>query len=256
MKKILSFFAFAAITVSLTSCMKAEKVYGKTITRQERVNSFDNINLEASCQVVFTQDSACNVKVIGPEKVLSGLTIKSNGNTLVINKDNESLFNNIIDVRGLDKRITVYVSSPRLKNVKMNASNSFVTQNAVTTDSLQFFISGNGSVKMKQVNANKLFTCLIKGNGSLDIEQVRTPYYNLDIRGNGSAEGGVEGATQTHLNIRGNGDVDLNLSRCTYVYAGINGNGDVNLSGNVVSFKSDVNGVGDINTDKLNIKNK
>lgn len=173
MTKIIIF----AITALMGLAAQAQEKFTETRT----VQNFTGIEVSRGIEVIYTQGNETTVTAEADSKVnLSYITAQSNGKTLKItlqepegHKMKSPMF------------MTVYVTSPMLKNIKASAGASVKTPDNITAEALTIDLSSGGTFCGKLVAKNFSLTAR-SGAGFRGV--VNTETLRADLRGGASVK--------------------------------------------------------------------
>lgn len=224
MKKI-GFIAMMLVSITLSACIterqKADN--GVVVSRNIAIKDFEEIAIEGSMDVHFTQDNKTSVKVKGNENALKQIEIKSDGKLLTIRSMSGKW--NFFSKNNDTGDIEIYVSSPNLRGIAIAGSGEFVAKGMVDTDTLNISIAGSGDIALGNLICN-MFSASISGSGDIDIDKVN--------------------AADATLSIAGSGSLDIDNANIGYVESSIAGSGSIDVKGNVKKHKEDIAGSGSI----------
>lgn len=257
MRKTLYIIALAALSLSLTSCLrKASDVYGEDKSIVAEAHPFRLLEVETACVVHFTQDSVTEVRLTGPEKLVDEVAMEYKDSTLRVFQDNKIKDDRYIRLgEAATKFLHIYISSPTLDGVTTVGS-GYLEASSVTTDRLfNVIIAGSGSVGVKHLTAPKL-TISVRGSGNLNVEKADIGALETVVAGSGNISIDATGTQTASLTVSGSGNTDATLHRAGDVSASVHGSGNISISGDAVSLTTDTEGSGNIDTDSLTITKK
>lgn len=257
MKKHIFTIAIAALSLSLTSCLKkAKEVYGPETSKVIEAQPFNSIALATPGVIHFTQDSAVSVKVTGPEKLMENLKIEYKDSTVSIGMKDKSSLNKWINL-GNSNRTTLhfYITAPDLSEVMIAGSGAFTTDRLEASGPATFTVLGSGDIEIKYLKAPEL-SVRVAGSGNMDVDKADTEVLDLAIAGSGNMDIDSYNTREADLTITGSGNIDAGLHNAGDVRVDVSGSGNIDLSGDVRSLSKDKRGSGDIDTDELTIRNK
>ena len=233
MKKIMLMVIAAGLLASCTSCRfnyKNEHVRTETVTQ---VKDFEKIEMLGSMDVEYMQSDSFEISVTAPDAVMKKVETVVNDHTLQIRMRGSNRLFHFGDVSSGGVKVTV--KSPDLIGVKVSGSGDFVCQGLLDTDVLDINLVGSGDVTFQNVICDQVNVNLV-GSGDVDVKNVRTQ--------------------KSSMELIGSGDIKMNFGEARIVDARLVGSGDITLLGHVDMLKSSVHGSGDLDTDKLTIKNE
>lgn len=245
-----------AAAMTMTSCVDLLKTRttfgGKIVSEMRGLKGFEEVEINGSPTVYYTQADSFSVKVKGPEDLVKNIITEREGNSLVIrNKGKIGLIN--VQLRDEDE-LAVYVSSPDLTSVRLNGSGDFISRQGIDTDNMEVTLRGSGDIDMKNVICDRCHVELV-GSGDIDVSRLEAKAVSVVLVGSGDVELGLQKVDSTSLALRGSGDIEADFREdCGAVDCELRGSGDITLKGSVRKFDSHKYGSGDIHVDRLNVK--
>ncbi|MET4107413.1 head GIN domain-containing protein [Hymenobacter sp. UYP22] len=213
--------------------LSAFRVAGTRETRS--VEAFSAVNLGGSTKVVLRQGSPQKVEVEGEADDLAYLeTVVSNGSLRIGTKKTSG--NNWHNYKG---SVTVYVTVPSIKALKVSGSGSIKAADAIKADKLDLGVSGSGSIILSSVTADKISSAL-SGSGSIQAAGV-APTQEISVSGSGGVQAPKLQSKTCSISISGSGGCRVQATEL--LEASIVGSGDVYVTGNP-QVKSSVVGSG------------
>ena len=239
-KSIIGMFLLLSLVFLLTACQlpffRVIRGSGEVITENFAVSNFDKIRLDGAGQLVITQGSSESLEIQAEDNVLEQLTVKVQGDTLVLGFKDQSWRNRVIPTRTIVYTLSVI----DLTGIEINGA-ADLSLPALQTSSLSIEISGAGNIKIENLNAEDLVVNL-SGAGSMAISgEVGSQDIAIDGTGNYQAENLKSQETSIEISGLGNGTVWVEDS----LDVRISGGGSVEYFGSP-SVTQDVSGLGDI----------
>ncbi len=210
---------FAMYTIEETTDFENEDTarWGKVIEKDISLPAFSKIDAEGRVCIIFTQDSACSVRVRGNEKCLEDYTFSVNNDELKVDLREFSG-----SVTKKTAAVTLYVTAPTLSDVDISGAGIVKLQGPMTQPGeLNVELSGAGKINMKDVTV-----------GDLDIKINGTGVCTLE---NATSEKDVE------IELNGAGDINANVF-CQELSVELNGAGLAVLSGECKHLNCEENG--------------
>ena len=244
-----------AMAVLVTSCARCSDnmVFDKnTITENRQLKGFEEIEINGSPTVYYTQGKSFSVTVKGPESRVKNILTEMNGKTLSIrNKGKMGLFNIQLGDEG---EIAVYVTSPDLTGIRLNGSGDFISEKRIDTDEIDIMLRGSGDIEVNDLICDRCDVELI-GSGDIELENVDTKELSASLVGSGDISFEVKNAADTRLALKGSGDIDATFrDNCDAVECELRGSGDISLKGEVRRFSKEKSGSGDVSVGQLTIR--
>ena len=225
---LMSGIVLLTVAVTMTSCVefrRGQTLFGTaSITEQRGLKGFEEIEINGSPTVYYTQSDHFSVKLKGSESQVKDILTEMDGKTLVIrNKRKFGIFNVQL---GDDDDVAVYVTSPDITSIRLNGSGDFISHERIDTDNMDMDVS--------RLEAQEVSGLLI-GSGDLDL--------------------GLLKVDDTSLSLKGSGDIDADFREgCGSVDCELRGSGDITLKGTVRRFNQHTTGSGSVDIDKLSIQ--
>jgi hypothetical protein len=212
------------------------------------VRNFDKIVLNASCDVHYVQGNVPSVRISGPSDVVKNIVTECDGTTLTIK------YSKVFSLLQLSNQgnVAVFVTSPDLIDVTMNGSGDFTADGKIDSDTLNVSLFGSGDVYLSNIICDKMNT-LLKGSGDVDIKRLECQESTIFLSGAGDIDVKQYHVAKSNVTLRGVGDIDLDLNDCGSADCELYGVGDITLKGNVKTFKQNVMGTGNIDSEELKV---
>jgi len=191
-----------------TSCLRKKADYGKTMTKEVKVSSFENLDIQGNVSINIHQSDTFAVKITGLEKLLSRTKVDVKDNTLYVSEEERR---GLEDVKlifmddAVGTKIDVYMPSvSRLKQY----GNSDIEMSNMQSDSLMMTITGNADIDVENLKA-KYLGFSITGNASSDLEGLTVEKGVFDIMGNADLDANFRNAGEVEVRLKGNSNVEL-----------------------------------------------
>lgn len=256
-RMMLASVVMLAMLVGLTSCKTEWKRIsvlddGPKLTESRPLTGFEEIEINGSPRVCYTQADSFSVRVRGTKTGIENILTDVDGKTLLIrNRGKISLVNISFSD---DDALTVYVTSPDLTAIRLNGSGDFECDGRIDTDRMDIVLRGSGDIDVKDVICDRCEMELI-GSGDLNVSNVESINASASLIGSGDINLGLMRVKDTWLSLKGSGDIDAELKEgCVALECELRGSGDITLKGAVRQFDSHKYGSGDIHIDRLNVK--
>ncbi|WP_155952954.1 GIN domain-containing protein [Prevotella sp. HUN102] len=239
MKHILSMAFKVCLSVLIsglvfTSCLRKRADYGKTMTKEVKVSSFENIDVQGNVSIIIHQSDTFAVKITGLEKLLSRVKVAVKDNTLYVSEDE---YRGLEDVKliftndGVGTKIDVYM--PSISGLKQYG-NSDIEMSNMQSDSLMMSIMGNADIDVENLKA-KYLGFAITGNASSDFEGLTVEKGVFDITGNADLDANFKDAGEVEVSLKGNSSVEL--TGTTRLAPRTSNNGNSSIEDNTVRTK-------------------
>lgn len=243
-----------AITMtSCVSCWNEQTLLSVDITTEQRqLTGFEEIEINGSPTIYYTQTDSFSVKVKGPEEYVKNILTEVDGKTLVIrNKGKLGMFNIQL---GDDDELAVYVTSPDLIGIRLNGSGDFISKQRIDTDKMDILLRGSGDINVKDIICDRCEVELI-GSGDIDLDHIDTKGLSASLVGSGDIGLHLWNTADTRLALKGSGDIDATFQEnCDAVKCELRGSGDITLKGKVKRFSKEQSGSGDVSVGQLSVQ--
>lgn len=200
------------------------------VSKEIKLNQeFDKISNVSSADIEFvqSQDGKFKVELRAPKNMPDYLTINViDGKLNIATDDNNKAmtFDNA----------TIIIMAPSVKRIDM---------------------LGSGDLNIQHLDEESL-TIETKGSGDLSINYLNVDNLSLSTFGSGDINVNEANSKVIKISTLGSGDISLSRINAEEVSATSLGSGDINLRGTTNQFISDSRGIGEINYNGLEIKNK
>ena len=242
---------------SCTSCMSEWRTKtilsdGPQVTETRPLKGFEEIEINGSPRVCYTQADSFSVRVKGTREAVDNILTDVQGKTLSIRNRGKI---NLINVSfGDDDGLTVYVTSPDLTSILLNGSGDFVSDGKIDTDRMDIVLRGSGDIDVKDIICDRCEVELI-GSGDVNVSHLDAVDASASLVGSGDLDLGLLRVKDTWLSLKGSGDIDADFREdCGAVECELRGSGDISLKGTVRKFSHHKSGSGDIDFSHLTVK--
>lgn len=247
-----SLLALATTITSCVSCQTEKKIFAVDLVTEERqLSGFEEIEINGSPTVYYTQSESYSVKVKGPEEYVKNMLTEVDGKTLVIRNKGKM---GIINVQLGDGDLAVYVSSPDIVGIRLNGSGDFISQKRIDTDKMNVSLRGSGDIHLEDMICDRCEAEVV-GSGDLAFDALDTKAFDASLVGSGDIDVHLSNTAETRLSVRGSGDIDATFNdNCQAVACELRGSGDITLEGVVDRYTVEKSGSGDVDTGQLRVR--
>jgi len=193
--------------------------------RKLLMSSFKNIVIEDDIAVELTTGKSPKARVIGDKKDIPNVSLERRGRTLVVKFKSNRINNRR---RGIREPIKLVLQNHDLQNVTIRGNGSLYANTLTNPRSARILLSGNGELKLDQVDADQL-TASVIGNGNIAIGEGQVNRGLLEIQGGGIIDAARVRFTDLDVTHQGNGQTTANAKR--QVSISNNGRGQITVSG-------------------------
>lgn len=199
---IYTLFVLTLVALLLAACqIDAVTGSGHTATDNRTVSGFDRVELAITGDLIITQGDQESLEIEAEENLLSYIDTTVYGDTLVIGRKEDALFQLFQPTRP----IRYYLSMKDIHGVTVSGSGDAKAEH-IETDDLGIDISGSGDIIIEALNAGAL-TVNISGSGNATMNDVTADKIDATVSGAGSCQ--LSGkATDQKAVITGTGDYD------------------------------------------------
>lgn len=249
MRKYCGIIVVLCVTMLVISCQKgSRRVKGRMVTSERTVHEFEEIVINANCDVHFMQGDQLRVKIVGPENAVKTLISECKGSTLTLFHSAKSELFTLGGIPSVD----VYVTAPDLIGVTLKGAGDFIVDGHLDTDTLSVELYGTGDMKIKSLICDEV-NASIRGNYDLNIGRLQCSTSTFNLYGVGDINIGETKVAKTFIQLKGVGDVNVDFNQCGTATCLLYGVGDMRLKGSLQSLDKTVRGTGHINTEHLKI---
>jgi len=203
-----------SVSIMLASCIKEQiNGDGPLVTATRSINNFSGIDLRCSANIIYKQDAAYKVEVTAQQNILDVMITENSNSKLVIRYKND------VRVKSHDQ-ITIIVSSPDLRNVRISGSGNVTSTTPLNATSFEMDISGSGDINFTDLTTG-VIDAAISGSGNIKVNSGTGTEEKLRISGSGNINLENVVATKANTTTSGSGETRVNASQ----------NLDVNISG-------------------------
>jgi len=186
-------------------------------TKNVAVSNFSEVAVSAGIELIITQGSIENAKIVANEGIIDEVLIEKQGSKLRIGwRDNFSFRNNF-----KNKSAKVYVNYKSLNSISASSGSSLVTENLLKTNKLEVTASSGGTVKAKISCSDLDLSTSSGGSAAISGKAV-----NMDVS---SSSGGNIDATDlisdyAKARASSGGNIEINVSKGLEASTGSGGN--------------------------------
>jgi len=150
----LSIFSLSSITGGAISIGSENS---EIISQKYGLDDFSKIHITHRGDVILTQGNDYDIVIEAQEKVIDDLRVRVDGETLLISKQKNILFDN--------SPITIFITMPDIEEIRVSGSADVIGKNEFDGRNLAVIISGSGSADL-EVDVDFL-TSRISGSGNI-----------------------------------------------------------------------------------------
>lgn len=193
----------------------------KSVTMQK----INQISLNITAKVIYTQGSATTLTMSGPDNLLPLIVLDNSNGALSISYPSD------LNIKGrLDKDdIVINITSPSVSGFAVCSAGEIEVPSAISVKDLSLAVTGAGDMELKGVTATGALNAAVTGAGDLELDMhVKAAFVNLAVTGAGDLE--CENITTPLLNaaVSGSGDIELKGGKADVANFSTSGAGDIN----------------------------
>lgn len=258
------------ITTASAQFRQTIKASSNYKTKELKIGDFNQIQLLGSPTVVYTQSTngKTELKITGSDNLLDLVECKVANKLLTVKfRDNQNI------QFGRAGRLKILVSSPSLKDVRLQGSGDVILNGVVKCTEMGFALIGSGDIKADELVCAGNFVASLQGSGDVVVQKkIQASDATLKLIGSGdlamnnliaksatvslqgSGDLSVRNASVTgNVNVKmtGSGDLDFNGVKGGNVVAELQGSGDLTIAGTAKQATLKLVNSGDLNAANL-----
>ena len=176
---------FAACLLLFSSCIIRKIDYGKIVTEEVPVDSFDTIDVRGAGTVYISQGEKFSLKFKGQKKRLDVFSFVNLQNKLVI--DMKNLKKNMVLLfippsDRITKSIDIYITTPTLSKLTWNNSATVILSDSFKLNTLSIEAPAGGNLKINKMNVNQLKVSM-KNAGAIGVKSLTAKKADFDTNG-------------------------------------------------------------------------
>jgi hypothetical protein len=223
--------SIALLALILTACRPWNWDAGPNQTEDRTLTTYQSISVYGDIDVVFTNDSTYDVRVVAPEKLLPYIKTTVNNGRLRIEEESN---------RYASRDAKVYISQNVFDEIYLNGSGD-LSGVPLTLSHGVIRHYGSGDIQLN-INATEL-VYEVYGSGDAHLDGM-VQFSDLRITGSGDVDARDLITIRSDVKITGSGDAFVNISDT--LNATITGSGDIFYWGFPSILNTVTNGSGDV----------
>ena len=202
-----------------------------------KLDTFTGIGISISADVYYIPGNNHEIKIEGDAKDVDDLITKVDDGYLQVKYPASWKIRR--------SKLTIYITSKELEAVKISGSAKFNSNEPVTSDEMEFAVSGSGDILFEKLNADEVGV-KISGSGSIILENGNADELDAKISGSGklNAEAfevnefsaGISGSGGVRITVKDELDVRISGSGKVYYHGTPRVNSSSSGSGKVVAL--------------------
>lgn len=241
-----------ANTIDAANVQTTQKSGGKVKTVTHNLAYFNALDINARCDIYFTQGKKQAVRIEGNAKDVDDVKV-------YVDKDNRlkvtSKKGNNLGLFGQANRrdLKIYITSVDLVAVNIMGQGDFKVLSPLDTNNLDVYLSGTGDVDFDKRVVCDNISVQLRGAGDVDFENVTAQKASIELYGTGDIDINLHKVAHTDISVKGTGDIDADFDNCGSAACTLYGTGDIKLKGRLRSLSHKKYGTGNIDTDELHV---
>lgn len=179
---------------------------------------FTKVAFALAGDVTITIGNTFSVTLEGDKNILDKVETEVDGDVLKIRREKGTR---------IHKKITVFITMPKLESAVVSGSGNIVTENAVNCADFRAVLSGSGSIIIDDLTADET-SATISGSGNIKLVG-KSGYSKMVISGSGSILSDNLETEKTRVVISGSGSAKVNAT--DELKSTISGSGSVYYKG-------------------------
>jgi hypothetical protein len=216
MKRTMIFTLTAATAVILSS-------FSMGSFRSDEVRDlapFDGIGISISADVYYIQGNTHEIKIEGDESDIRDLVTEVKNGFLEVKYDNW---------RSRHSKLTLYITSRELEQVKVSGSADFLVEKPLSADEMELGVSGSGTIRFSKLESDEVGVA-ISGSGNAEIDGGKADEIDIKISGSGKFLAERFEVSECDASISGSGSVRITVE--DELNARLSGSGRIYYGGN------------------------
>jgi hypothetical protein len=167
-----------------------------------KLDSFSGIGISISADVYYTQGNSHEIRIEGDARDVDDLITKVEDGFLKVK------YPPSMKIRR--SKLILYITSNELDAVSISGSAKFNAKEAVTSDEMDFAVSGSGDIHFKKLNCDEVGV-KISGSGSVMLDSGNADELDAKISGSGKLNAEAFEVNEFSAGISGSGGVRVTV---------------------------------------------
>lgn len=163
--------------IGLVALMPQLSIQAQEVSKEFKVDNFQNLDLTTVGSVYFTQASKCSVKIDGKKENVDKLDVYVENGTLNIEPKEKNL-------NGTKNGVNIYITAPTLEDLVFCGVGALYCEEELKVSDFKCALEGVGKIYIRNLKCQKL-KAEVEGVGKADIH-VECQEINAEINGIGS----------------------------------------------------------------------
>lgn len=217
---IIAVSQIAGVANAARNVTPSKVIAEKTVTMQK----INQISLNISAKVIYTQGSATTLTMNGPDNLLPLIALDNSNGALSISYPSD------LNIKGrLDKDdIVINITSPSVSGFAVCSAGEIEVPSAISVKDLSLAVTGAGDMECENITT-PLLNAAVSGSGDIELKGGKADVANFSTSGAGDINARKMPAAQVSATVCGAGDILCNAT--TTLNASITGGGEIKYVG-------------------------
>ena len=185
-----------------------------------QLESFTGIGISISADVYYTTGNSHEIRIEGKEKDVSDLITEVRDGFLQVKYENWKVSRS---------KLTIYITSKELEDVKMSGSGHFMAEEPVSSEEMELAMSGSGGITFSKLKSEEVDVKL-SGSGNISLNSGSAEEMDVKLSGSGKVNAEQFEVSEFSAAISGSGSIKIDCKEELDVK--ISGSGKVYYHGN------------------------
>lgn len=185
-----------------------------------QLESFMGIGISISADVYYTTGNSHEIRIEGKEKDVSDLITEVRDGFLQVKYENWKVSRS---------KLTIYIISKELEDVKMSGSGHFMAEEPVSSEEMELAMSGSGGITFSKLKSEEVDVKL-SGSGNISLNSGSAEEMDVKLSGSGKVNAEQFEVSEFSAAISGSGSIKIDCKEELDVK--ISGSGKVYYHGN------------------------
>ena len=185
-----------------------------------QLDTFTGIGISISADVYYTTGNSHEIRIEGKDKDVEDLITKVKDGFLQVKYENWKISRS---------KLTIYITSKELEDVKMSGSGHFRAEKPVSSEEMGLAMSGSGGITFTKLHAEEV-DVKMSGSGSISLNSGSAEEMDVKLSGSGKVNAEQFEVSESSAAISGSGSIKIDCKEELDVK--ISGSGKVYYHGN------------------------
>ena len=184
-----------------------------------QLDSFSGIGISISADVYYTTGNSHEIRIEGNDKDVNDLITEVKDGFLQVKYE---------DWKKSRSKLTIYVTSKELEEVKMSGSGQFLAEKPLSSEEMDLAMSGSGGITFSKLTAEEVDVKL-SGSGNISLNSGSAEEMDVKLSGSGKVNAEQFEVSEFSAAISGSGGIKITCNE--EISAKISGSGKVHYHG-------------------------